>query len=92
VAEGPVDQMNRSGRAAPRIPPSAVRVGVLSAEWRVEVAPRRKFVPTARRYAAAQLMADVGLGVEVSSSSMRRSRQRMSATSSGSRVSHLNSY
>ena len=41
VAECPVDEMNRprgAGRAALRIPPSAVQVGVLFAGWRAELA------------------------------------------------------
>ncbi len=66
VAECPVDEMNRprgAGRAALRIPPSAVQVGVLFAGWRAELATCRKFAPAARSYAAARLMADVGLRV-----------------------------
>ena len=55
VAECPVDEMNRprgAGRAALRIPPSAVQVGVLFAGWRAELATCRKFAPAARSYAA----------------------------------------
>jgi len=66
VAECPVDEMNRprgAGRAALRIPPSAAQVGVLFAGWRAELAACRKFAPAARSYAAARLMADVGLRV-----------------------------
>ena len=66
VAECPVDEMNRprgAGRAALRIPPSAVQVGVLFAGWRAELATCRKFAPAARSYAASRLMADVGLRV-----------------------------
>jgi integrase/recombinase XerD len=66
VAECPVDEMNRprgAGRAALRIPPSAVQVGTLFAGWRAELATCRKFAPAARSYAAARLMADVGLRV-----------------------------
>src|ERR1700758_2640215 len=66
VAECPVDEMNRprgAGRAALRIPPSAVQVGVLFAGWRAELATCRKFAPAARNYAAARLGADVGLRV-----------------------------
>ena len=66
VAECPVDEMNRprgAGRAALRIPPSAVQVGVLFAGWRAELATCRKFAPAARSYAAARLMADAGLRV-----------------------------
>ncbi len=70
VAECPVDEMNRprgAGRAALRIPPSAVRVGVLFAGWRAELATCRKFAPAARSYAAARLMADVRLRVNEAS-------------------------
>ena len=48
VAECPVDEMNRprgAGRAALRIPPSAVQVGVLFAGWRAELGVCRKFAP-----------------------------------------------
>ena len=64
VAQCPVDEMNRprgAGRAALRIPPSAVQVAVLFAGWRAELATCRKFAPAARSYAAARLMAEVGL-------------------------------
>ena len=70
VAECPVDEMNRprgAGRAALRIPPSAVQVGVLFGGWRAELATCRKFAPAARSYAAARLMADVGLRVNEAS-------------------------
>ena len=66
VAECPVDEMNRprgAGRAALRIPPSAGQVGVLFGGWRAELATCRKFAPAARSYAAARLMAEVGLRV-----------------------------
>ena len=66
VAECPVDEMNRplgAGRAALRIPPSAVQVAALFAGWRAELATCRKFAPAARSYAAARLMAEVGLRV-----------------------------
>jgi hypothetical protein len=55
VAECPVDEMNRprgAGRAALRIPPSAVQVAALFAGWRAELATCRKFAPAARSYAA----------------------------------------
>jgi DNA-binding Xre family transcriptional regulator len=70
VAECPVDEMNRprgAGRAALRIPPSSVQVGVLFGGWRAELATCRKFAPAARSYAAARLMADVGLRVNEAS-------------------------
>ena len=67
VAECPVDEMNRprGGRAqaALRIPPEAGQVARLFAGWREELATCRKFAPAARNYAAARLMADVGLRV-----------------------------
>src|SRR6266849_11193949 len=66
VAECPVDEMNRprgAGRAALRIPPSAVQVAALFAGWRAELATCRKYAPAARNYAAARLMAEVGLRV-----------------------------
>ena len=64
VAECPVDEMNRprgAGRAVPPIPPSTVQVGALFAWWRAELVTCRKFGPAAASYAAARLMADVGL-------------------------------
>ena len=70
VADCPVDEMNRprgAGRAALRIPPSARQVSTLFAGWRAELATCRKFAPAARSYAAARLMADVGLRVNEAS-------------------------
>jgi site-specific recombinase XerD len=62
----PVDEMNRP-RGGPgaglRIPPSADQVATLFAGWREELVRCRKFAPAARNYAAARLMADVGLRV-----------------------------
>lgn len=66
VVQCPIDEMNRPrGRhdAALRIPPSAEQVGRLFAGWREELASCRKFAPAARNYAAARLMAEVGLRV-----------------------------
>lgn len=66
VPRCPVDEMNRP-RGGPgaglRIPPSAGQVGQLFAGWREELASCRKFGPAARNYAAAKLMAEVGLRV-----------------------------
>ena len=62
----PIDAMNRPrgrGDMALRIPPSEAEVGILFASWREELATCRKFAPTARNYAAARLMADVGIRV-----------------------------
>ena len=70
VPECPIDEMNRprgAGRAALRIPPSAVQVAALFAGWRAELATCRKFAPAARSYAAARLMAETGLRVNETS-------------------------
>ena len=66
VVACPVDEVNRprgSQDAALRIPPSEAQVGMLFAGWRGELAQCRKFAPAARNYAAAKLMAEVGLRV-----------------------------
>ena len=66
IVECPVDAVNRPrGRALAslRIPPSVVQIGQLFAGWREELATCRKFAPMARNYAAAKLMAAVGLRV-----------------------------
>jgi integrase len=66
VLECPIDEMNRprgSKDAALRIPPSDAEVATLFAGWREELASCRKFAPTARNYAAARLMSEVGLRV-----------------------------
>jgi integrase len=66
VVACPVDEVNRprGGQdAALRIPPSESQVGTLFAGWRGELAECRKFAPAARNYAAARLMAEVGLRV-----------------------------
>jgi site-specific recombinase XerD len=66
VVECPIDEMNRprgQQRASLRIPPSAGQVEQLFAGWRQELVACRKFAPIARNYAAARLMADVGLRV-----------------------------
>ena len=66
VVECPIDEMNRPrGRhvAALRIPPTEPEMTGLFAGWRSELTTCRKFAPTARNYAAARLMADVGLRV-----------------------------
>lgn len=66
VVQCPIDEMNRPrGRrdAALRIPPSSEQVARLFARWCEELATCRKFGPTARNYAAARLMAEVGLRV-----------------------------
>jgi site-specific recombinase XerD len=66
VVQCPIDEMNRprgSKDAALRIPPSDAEVATLFAGWREELASCRKFAPTARNYAAARLMSEVGLRV-----------------------------
>jgi site-specific recombinase XerD len=66
VVACPLDEMNRPrGRkdARLRIPPSEAEVTQLFAGWSGELAACRKFAPTARNYAAARLMAEVGLRV-----------------------------
>jgi integrase/recombinase XerD len=66
VVESPIDEMNRprgQADAALRIPPSNDQVDQLFAGWRAELATCRKFAPTARNFAAARLMAEVGLRV-----------------------------
>lgn len=62
----PLDEINRprgSKQAAIRIPPTAAEVATLFSGWRSELATCRKFAPTARNFAAADLMAKVGLRV-----------------------------
>ena len=66
VVACPIDEVNRprgGTGAALRIPPSAAQVRSLFTGWRTELTICRKFAPTARNYAAARLMADVGLRV-----------------------------
>ncbi|WP_433195754.1 tyrosine-type recombinase/integrase [Nocardia sp. CA-107356] len=66
VVECPLDEMNRPrGRkdARLRIPPSVAEIDTLFTGWAQELATCRKFAPTARNYAAARLMADVGVRV-----------------------------
>ncbi|MPY83908.1 MAG: site-specific integrase, partial [Actinophytocola sp.] len=66
VVECPIDEINRprgQQRASLRIPPSAEQIDRLFAGWRQELVACRKFAPTARNFAAARLMADVGIRV-----------------------------
>ncbi len=66
VARCPLDEMNRPrGKkdARLRIPPTAPEMNTLFSGWAQELATCRKFAPHARNYAAAQLMAAVGLRV-----------------------------
>lgn len=66
VVECPIAEINRprgQQRASLRIPPSAEQIDCLFAGWRQELVACRKFAPTARNFAAARLMADVGIRV-----------------------------
>ncbi|MFG1801341.1 tyrosine-type recombinase/integrase [Micromonospora carbonacea] len=66
VVACPIDEMNQPrGRkdAKLRVPPTEAEVKTLFTGWAAELATCRKFAPTARNYAAARLMADVGLRV-----------------------------
>jgi integrase/recombinase XerD len=66
VVECPIDEMNRPRGgvgARLRIPPSELEIAQLFAGWRDELTTCRKFAPTARNYAAARLMAEIGLRV-----------------------------
>ncbi|MCJ0907206.1 site-specific integrase [Rhodococcus sp. ARC_M6] len=66
IAECPIDEINRprgQQRASLRIPPSAEQVHRLFAGWRQDLVSCRKFAPTARNFAAARLMADVGIRI-----------------------------
>ncbi|MCP2243286.1 tyrosine-type recombinase/integrase [Lentzea aerocolonigenes] len=64
VVTCPIDEMNRprGGKDARlRIPPVVAEVERLFAGWAEELVACRKFAPTARNYAAARLMAEIGL-------------------------------
>lgn len=66
VVECPLDEANRprgSREIALRVPPSQAEMRTLFAGWRGELATCRKYAPTARNYAAARLLADVGLRI-----------------------------
>nr|WP_307819136.1 tyrosine-type recombinase/integrase [Streptomyces sabulosicollis] len=66
VVECPVDEMNRprGGKDARlRIPPTGEQMEAFFAGWRGELAECRKFAPSARNFAAARVMAAVGLRV-----------------------------
>ena len=66
VVECPIDVMNRPRMSVDvqvRVPPTAAEIEQLFAGWREELATCRKFAPTARNYAVAQLLADVGLRI-----------------------------
>jgi integrase/recombinase XerD len=66
IVECPLDEMNRprgSKNSKLRIPPLENEINTLFTGWAQELATCRKFAPTARNYAAARLMADVGLRV-----------------------------
>lgn len=66
VIECPLDEINRPRAWVDpqlRIPPTADEVEQLFAGWRGELVTCRKFAPTARNYAVARLVADVGLRI-----------------------------
>jgi integrase/recombinase XerD len=66
VVASPLDEMNRPrGRneIGLRIPPTEREVDKLFAGWRVELSECRKYATVARNYAAARLMADVGVRI-----------------------------
>lgn len=66
VVECPIDEMNRPRDrkdARLRVPPSEAEVVQLFTGWAGGLATCRKFAPTARNYAAARLIAEVGLRV-----------------------------
>jgi site-specific recombinase XerD len=66
VVECPIDEMNRPRGpkdARLRIPPTDAEVTHLFTGWAGELVGCRKFAPMARNYAAARLMAEVGLRV-----------------------------
>jgi site-specific recombinase XerD len=62
----PIDEINRPrGRteARLRIPPTETEMAALFSGWAKSLSVCRKFAPAARNYAAAKLMADVGLRI-----------------------------
>jgi integrase/recombinase XerD len=66
VVECPIDEMNGprgSKEAALRIPPGEAEIATPFTGWREEMATCRKFAPSARNYAAARLIAEVGLRI-----------------------------
>lgn len=66
VVTCPLDEMNRPrGRkdAGIRIPPTLQEMQVLEAGWRSDLATCRKFATSARSFAAAKLMTQVGLRI-----------------------------
>lgn len=66
VVECPLDELNRprgNKNARLRIPPLEGEIRALFTGWAGSLATCRKFAPTARNYAAARLMSDVGLRI-----------------------------
>lgn len=66
VVACPIDELNKpSGnkQAKLRVPPQQEEIDRLFAGWAEELATCRKFAPAARNYAAARLMAGVGLRI-----------------------------
>lgn len=66
VVECPLDELNRPAGDADvplRVPPAAAEIQALFAGWRAELVTCRKYATAARNYAAARLMAQVGLRI-----------------------------
>jgi integrase/recombinase XerD len=66
VVACPIDEMNQPRGAKDarlRVPPTDAEVTALFGGWAQELATCRKYAPMARNYAAARLMADIGLRV-----------------------------
>ncbi|WP_256335224.1 tyrosine-type recombinase/integrase [Lentzea albidocapillata] len=66
VVQCPLDEMNRprgNKDARLRIPPLESEINTLFTGWAQDLATCRKFAPSARNYAAARLMAGVGVRI-----------------------------
>jgi site-specific recombinase XerD len=64
--ECPIDEVNKprgTPTVAIRVPPTEAEVDALFAAWRDDLRTCRKFAPMARSFAAAQLMARIGLRI-----------------------------
>ncbi len=66
LVECPLDELNRPAvtfESVLRVPPAAAEMQALFSGWRSELATCRKYGTTARNYAAARTMAQVGLRI-----------------------------